>query len=124
MDSIYGGAPDGRRGFEPFLRKVRSKHGLLPSWWSEEKAAECVRFGMKEGEWSELARAVKKSDVIEHYGNPVMPIQLRMFKEQVYGRGPGGMSGAGMLKAQMIAENGNEGIHLRNFDFNSAFSRP
>lgn len=51
---------------------------------------------MKEGKWSELACVIQKSEIIEHYGNLIMPMQLRMFGEQVYQRGPGGMSGAGI----------------------------
>lgn len=27
--------------------------------------------------WSSLASLIEKSDIIEHYGNPVMPMQLR-----------------------------------------------
>jgi hypothetical protein len=30
-----------------------------------------------------------------------MPMQLRMFAENLYGRGPAGMSGARMLEMQM-----------------------
>ena len=60
---------------------------------------------MKSG-WSSLANAVEKSDVMEHYGSATMPMQLRMFGEQVYGSGPGGQSGAGMRQIQMMADNG------------------
>ncbi|EXJ91678.1 hypothetical protein A1O3_00228 [Capronia epimyces CBS 606.96] len=45
MDSIYGGAPNGFAGFRRFLRQVERKPGLLPDWWSKEKAAVCVRHG-------------------------------------------------------------------------------
>jgi splicing suppressor protein 51 len=105
VDSIYGGARDGRQGFRRFLRLAEGTRGLLPSWWSQEKAAECEAVGMDDG-WSSLTSAIKKSDVIEHYGNPNMPMQLRMFGEQVYGRGPGGQSGAAMRQIQMQAESG------------------
>jgi hypothetical protein len=43
------------------------------------------------GGWSFLANLIEKSDVIEYYGISSMPMQLRMFVEQVYGRG--GQSG-------------------------------
>jgi len=38
VDSIYGGASDGKSGFERFLKLVEapSKRHLLPSWWSPE----------------------------------------------------------------------------------------
>ena len=105
VDSIYGGARDGRQGFRRFLRLAEEAHGLLPSWWSQEKAAECETVGMGDG-WSSLASAIEKSDVIEQYGNPEMPMQLRMFGEQVYGRGPGGQSGAAIRQLQMQVERG------------------
>jgi splicing suppressor protein 51 len=72
-----------------------------------------------------LACAVEKSDIVEKYGNPLMPMQLRMFAEQVYGRGPGGQSGAGMIQMQMMAENGGAGggMNFENLDVASIFGR-
>ncbi|MCJ1358894.1 MAG: hypothetical protein MMC33_008894 [Icmadophila ericetorum] len=103
VDSIYGGARDSQQGFRRFLCLAESRSGLLPSWWSREKAADCETVGMRDG-WSSLASAIEKSDIIEYYGNANMPMQLRMFGEQVYGRGPGGQSGAAMRQVQMMAE--------------------
>jgi len=118
VDSIYGGARDGRQGFRRFLRLAESRRELLPSWWSQEKAVECEAVGMNDG-WSSLASAIEKSDIIEHYGNPNMPMQLRMLGEQVYGRGPGGQSGASMLQVQMMGERGD--IHTDQLDMASMF---
>ena len=57
--------------------------------------------------WSRLDCCVEKGDIIKHYdGNPLMPMQLRMFVEEVYGTGPGGQSGKLMLATQMMAESG------------------
>lgn len=119
-DSIYGGAPNGRGGFRRFLRLAESKGRLLPSWWSQEKAVACEEVGSGYG-WSSLAHAVQKGDVVEHYGIPNMPMQMRMFGEQVYGRGPGGQSGAGMMHMQMMAENGE--MHTSHLDMSSMFRR-
>ncbi|KAI8602168.1 putative MYND domain protein [Dissophora ornata] len=105
-NSIYGGAPDGREGFLKFLVLAENQRALLPSWWSKEKANECVTLGMEKEGWSSLANPAEKADLVEHYGDPLMPMQLRMFGEQVYGTGPGGMSGAAMLQAQMMGESG------------------
>ncbi|KAK2764430.1 hypothetical protein FQN54_009124 [Arachnomyces sp. PD_36] len=114
-DSIYGGARDGgRRGFRRFLKRVESKPGLLPSWWSPEKANACVRYGTNSNNWSDLACAAEKSDIIEHYGERMMPMQLRMFGEQVYGRGPGGYDGTAMRELQMLVENGSAQVHTVN----------
>lgn len=112
VDSIYGGAEHGGRGFQRFLSLAQSRRGLLPSWWSEEKASECMRLGIRNSGWSSLSSAVEKSDIVEHYGSPVMPMQLRMLGEQVYGRGPGGQPGAGMMKMQMMMEGGESGMHF------------
>lgn len=107
-DSIYGGAEDGgRRGFQRFLERVESKPGLLPTWWSSEKSRACMSYGLNPNGWSDLSCAAEKSDVIEHYGDRYMPMQLRMFGEQVYGRGPGGHDGTMMMKMQMQIENGS-----------------
>lgn len=103
-DSLYGGAADGRHPFRRFLRLAEKRTGLLPSWWSREKEAECIAFGLTPG-WSSLAAAVEKGDIIEHYGSSVMPMQLRMFGEQVYKIGPWGQSGASMMQLQMQIEN-------------------
>jgi len=119
-DGIYGGAPDGREGFRRFLRLAETRPGLLPSWWSQEKAAECEAVGVAGG-WSSLSRAIQKSDVMEHYGNPNMPMQLRMFGEQVYARGPAGQNGATMRRFQMMAERGE--VESDQIDMSSMFRR-
>lgn len=112
-DCVYNGAPDGQQGFRRFLRLAEKRPGLLPSWWSQEKAAACVTVG-RNGGWSSLSSMVEKGDVIEHYGDPNMPMQLRMFGEQVYGRGPGGQSGDGMRQVQMMLERGGKHSTLFN----------
>ncbi len=37
---------------------------------------------------------IEKHDVVEHYGDTLFPMQLRMFAEAVYGCGLGGAAGA------------------------------
>ena len=61
---------------------------------------------------------MEKGDVIEHYGDPRIPMQLRMFAEAVYGRGPGGSNGAGM-RAMMVAMEGGgmAGMNVANIDW-------
>ena len=100
------------------MRVAEIKGGLLPSWWSRQKSVECEAVGANGG-WSSLSRAIKKNDIIEYYGNSNMPMQLRMFGEQVYGRGPGGQSGAAMRKVQMMVEKGE--VHSSQLDMASMF---
>ncbi|KAK4938362.1 hypothetical protein LTR10_021161 [Elasticomyces elasticus] len=112
-DSIYGGASNGYGYFRGFLRKAENKTGLLPPWWTKEKAAECLRLGQQDG-WSDLNCAIEKSDVMEHYGDGDMPMQLRLFVESILGSGPGGQSGATMLHFKAMAETGS--IHTSTID--------
>ncbi|KAJ5677542.1 uncharacterized protein N7477_003175 [Penicillium maclennaniae] len=107
-DSIYKGRASGVRGFQRFLRLAeRRGRELLPDWWSPAQAKECVALGSGRDEDYNLRHAVEKSDIIEQYGERLMPMQLRMLGEQIYGTGPSGTSGAGMLQMQMEAENGS-----------------
>ncbi|KAK3343547.1 hypothetical protein B0T25DRAFT_554606 [Lasiosphaeria hispida] len=106
-DSIYGGAKDGVAGFSRFLDKTEQRNGLLPTWWGPEKKAACVELGRGgSGEWSSLSRAVEKSDITEHYGDTRFVMQLRMFAEAVYGRGPGGSNGAQVRRMMASMEMG------------------
>lgn len=103
--TVYDGAPNSIPGFKKFLRQAKSKPGLLPPWWSDDKAAECIAFGMS-GSWASLSAAPEKSDIVEHYGNPEMPMQMRMLSEQITGRGPRGQDGTAMRKLMMEGESG------------------
>ncbi|KKY27261.1 putative mynd domain [Phaeomoniella chlamydospora] len=103
--SLYDGSPSGEPSFRRYMNKVQRKKNLLPPWWSAESVRECLTHG-RNNSWSNLNCAVEKSDIIEHYGHPLMPMQLRMFAEQVYGTGPGGQSGTAMLELQVSAEQG------------------
>lgn len=108
-DSIYSGAGNGLAGFRRFLRLAESRPGLLPPWWSAQKSSECVAVGMQESGWSSLSCAIEKSDVQEHYDDSKFPMQLRMFGEQVYGRGPAGQSSTAMRQVMMAMEGGGLG---------------
>ncbi|KAE8423524.1 hypothetical protein BDV36DRAFT_242754 [Aspergillus pseudocaelatus] len=113
-DSIYSDRPDSRDGFHRFLRLVEQKPDLLPSWWSPEKATACVAYGLNKDNWSSLDCCAEKGDFIEHYGDPTFPMQMRMFGEQIYGRGPGGQPGLPMMQMMMQAEKGGMHTSLLN----------
>ncbi|KAI9821443.1 MAG: hypothetical protein M1826_000679 [Phylliscum demangeonii] len=120
--SLYGGAADsGRRHFRRFLSLAARHPALLPPWWSTTHAAACEREAMQARRWSCLTSAVEKGDLIEHYGNPLMPMQLRMFAEQVYGTGPGGQSGHVMRQMMMNTEaDGGKKMHASVLDMSSS----
>lgn len=106
IDSLYGGAPSGILGFRKFLRRAASRAGLLPPWWNAEKKKACENFGMKQGGWSDLRCAVEKSDIVEHYGDPRFPMQLRMLAEIIIGRGFAGNDGSSMRQVMIMMEGG------------------
>ncbi|KAI9809357.1 MAG: hypothetical protein M1826_003935 [Phylliscum demangeonii] len=124
-DALLGGATDSSRGhFRRYLSKAERQPGLLPPWWSATHAATCEREAMQEHRWSRLTSAIEKSDVIEHYGNSEIPMQLRMFAEQVYGKGPGGQSGDAMRKVMMKLEaDGGRRMHASLLDVSPSFQR-
>ena len=115
-DSLYSGAPNGQKGFRRFLRLAEAKPNLLSAWWSPSKNAECMEFGKTDNQHG-LEFVIEKSDIVEYYGNNDMPMQLRMFAEQVYWTGPGGQSGARMLAMRMALEGeGAGGMHYTQLD--------
>ena len=99
-DTIYGGAPHGLGGFQRFLDMAAKKANLLPPWWDADKRKACEEMGMDHGQDNpySLAHVLNKQDVIARYGDSQFPIQLRLFAEAIYGRGPGGVDGSGMRK--------------------------
>lgn len=90
LGSIYSGRFDSLPDFRRFLKRVESTNNgsLLPPWWSCEKKKACIKLAMDRNEWQSLYTQVEKSDIIEHYGNPLLPMQLRAFAETVLDRGP------------------------------------
>ncbi|ODA79308.1 hypothetical protein RJ55_04901 [Drechmeria coniospora] len=114
--SIYTGAPDGLSCFQRFLTRVESRPNLLPPWWNGEKRQACESLGMDASQWCDLRCAVEKSDIIDHYGDPRFPMQLRMFAELVNGRGPGGSNGTAMRKVMVAMEQGTSQFHASTID--------
>jgi len=102
--SVYTGASDGLSGFRRFLQLASARPGLLPAWWNPEKKIACEKLGMDPDEWCNLRYCVEKHDVVEHYGDSLFPMQLRMFGEAVYQCGPGGQEGAAVLKQMVTYE--------------------
>jgi splicing suppressor protein 51 len=123
-DSVYGGASHSQAGFKRFLVLAESRTDLLPSWWFMGKAAaNCLRMGgglgAKGTKWSSLSSKVDKAAIIDHYANPEMPMQLRLLGEQIYLRGPGGQSGAQMIKMKME----NDGMYEMTLDMSRLGSK-
>lgn len=123
-DSLYAGLENGLHGFRRFLKRVTSRPGLLPPWWNASKTKECEELGMTPAQWFNLSCAVEKGDIIENYGDPQFPMQLRMFAEAVYGSAPGGTSGTAMRQMMMSMEQGTAGGRLTShLDVSAMFGR-
>lgn len=118
--TVQAGEPNSKPAFQKFLHLAESKAGVLPFWWSRDKAEECVAFGMGSGDWSDLHRAVEKQDIINHYDGSLMPMQMRMFYEKTSERGLMGQSCNGMLQKQKREESGNLGAYSSMLDLGDA----
>ena len=70
----------------PFAIDFKPTKDLLPKWWNVEKRGACERLAVDGTQWANISAAVEKSDVIEYYGDPIMPMKLRMLAEKVYGK--------------------------------------
>lgn len=106
IDSLYSGeCADSRIPFRLFLTHVEKVNGLLPAWWTAAKLDECVAFGLTDS-WANLGSAVEKADLIDHYGDSTMPMQLRIMREIITGRGPMGQSGMEAVRMYMASESG------------------
>lgn len=97
--SIYGLATDGREGFTRYLRRMEKgyRRVLLPPWWTREHSKACVEFGMQDG-WYSLSAKVDKFKITQYYQEATMPMEMRLFAEFAYGRGPGGQSAIRILR--------------------------
>jgi splicing suppressor protein 51 len=121
-DTIYGGASDSLKGFQAFVSIAEMRQTLLPSWWSEKKRKECEDFGMASDSWQNLRRKVSKAAIVQKYGDEHMPMQMRMFREQVTGRGPMGQDSTAMRRVQMKMEGGElEGMKAATIDTSGFF---
>ena len=107
-ESVYTVSPHSIDGFRPFLDRAARRANLLPPWWAADKREACERMGTdrSDGNFHNLSISLEKSDVIERYGDPLFPMQLRMFAQAVYGDGPGGMNGNSMMKIMAAMEGG------------------
>lgn len=74
--------------FTRFLDLAEKRKSLLPTWWNKETRTACEAMGADntKANWADLHCAIEKSDVIDHYKDPTMPMKLRLLAEKVYGR--------------------------------------
>jgi splicing suppressor protein 51 len=61
---------------------------------------------MDSSQWQNLTRTTRKQEIIDYYGDPRFPMQLRMLGEAVYLSAPGGGDGSQMRKMMAAMEGG------------------
>ncbi|KAH6648668.1 hypothetical protein BKA67DRAFT_575505 [Truncatella angustata] len=108
-ESIYtaAGAANPLAGFRRFLAQAKSSEGLLPTWWNDENQKECEALATPRDGLYSLSKKIQKADIITHYDDPQFPMQLRLLREQITGRGPAGQSGGPMIYQMMQFERGD-----------------
>lgn len=80
---LYAGE-DPLADFRHFLYQAEACGDVLPSWWNPEKRRVCERLALSD-QWCDINKPVEKSDIIEHYGDRLMPMRLRMLAERATG---------------------------------------
>lgn len=117
-NTLYGGAADSLKGFHSFLNLAQMQQTILPSWWSEDKAKVCEAFGMEQNNWHSLRKKATKADLVKRYGDQLIPMQMRMFREHVTGRSPMGHDSTMVRKFHMLRESGDlsEDVVFENMD--------
>jgi splicing suppressor protein 51 len=83
-NSLYDGG-DPAVGFREFLNKAKARGGVLPSWWTDEKADACVAKGGERDQWSTLQKTTSKAAIQEHYKDNMAPMKLRLLAEEIIG---------------------------------------
>lgn len=85
-ESLYGNSKCPLPHFQKYLDLAESRDGILPPWWTQKKRMQCEELAVDESQWSDIKYAVEKSDIMEHYDDPLMPMKLRMVAELIYGK--------------------------------------
>lgn len=106
-DGITGGVDCKLKGLREFLKLAAKHPRLLPPWWSFEKKVRCCDLAMEDRQWHSLHHPVRSLSLSDHYGDERLPLQLRLFAEEVVGRGPGGDTGFEVLIRLMEWEQGS-----------------
>lgn len=95
---------DGFKSF-PRLFDENDKRALLPEWWNDAKAEECVKLSLEDEGWSSFSRSLERGGVVAYYYDQRFGVQLRVFGEQVYGSPPPNKKdGTWMLKIMKMIE--------------------
>ncbi|ROT35420.1 hypothetical protein SODALDRAFT_346357 [Sodiomyces alkalinus F11] len=98
--TIMAGEPHSLQGFRDFIPLTGKLHHSTSS----------------DDNWHNLYCYIEKSDVVEHYGDPQFPMQLRQFAEALYGNSPGGIDGTAVRTLMVQVESGLKQGHISLLD--------
>lgn len=102
-------------GLRRYLDAAKARGDLLPAWWSDGKQAECETLASGGEAWYNLRKKPRKAQFNDHYGDGKFAMQLRMIREQITGRGPGGQPAASIIRFLKVMEIMR--IHVPIIDF-------
>jgi splicing suppressor protein 51 len=77
------------RTFVDFLDRGEAIDAFMPRWWDAGRRAQCVDIATKQDGDHFIGHAVEKADIQDFWKDNMMPMQLRMLAENVYGGGYG-----------------------------------
>ena len=82
---VYDGE-DPLEDFQEFLDLAERRKGMMPRWWNGDKRKACENLATNSKQWAFVGAAVEKSDIMEHYGDSMAPMRLRLLAEKIYGK--------------------------------------
>ncbi|OAA37855.1 hypothetical protein NOR_06932 [Metarhizium rileyi] len=115
--TIYSGCVDSAANFVLYLQAAHGK-GLLPRWWTQDAFLQCREMGMADFHFHSLKQPLTQAMVVDYYQDATFPTQLRLFAEDVLGRGTCLKSCRSSLPALVDMENGEAG-GTRILDWNA-----
>lgn len=84
---------------------------MTHSGWTDEKAEECIRFGMRDKKFN-LKHAQEKSDIQKTWGDDMMPMKLCMLGRKVYSDVPFPLVGDQMATCMVVEAGLMHGAHV------------
>ncbi|KID83708.1 hypothetical protein MGU_08989 [Metarhizium guizhouense ARSEF 977] len=116
--TIYSGGADSQGDFVQSFLWVAWERGLLPLSWTQETLLQCRDMGMADFQFHSLRRQLTQAMVVDYYQDATFPTQLRLFAEDVVGRGTCLKSCRPCLDALVDMEDDEAG-GTRIFDWNA-----
>ncbi|KAJ5767030.1 uncharacterized protein N7511_004646 [Penicillium nucicola] len=92
--------------FGLYLRQAEKRGDLVPEWWAGDTGVECMLFASSNDDWSSAVVDISEERIMGFYPELFMPLQMRIFAEQVLGIGLSGHSFLSTIELYLISEEG------------------